>query len=394
MHILRRVADGATGVFMIVTKVRRPGAGRYNGGRAGMSRIAVGLLLLLTAAVSYAQSGFQPLAVVRLNRSETITVNQVKARATLAERQYGVTNLPLEQKKALLNNLISEKLIVQAAAKEGIAITDTQVDEAFLNTFSQQLGTRVSEAQLNQIMKDNYGQSLDDYILEQSGMSKADYKTYLKNQILIQRYVVEKRQNELQRVAATDEEIRNAYEMNKAQLVWNDMIKIFLVLYPKGDDPVAARAMATDLRNRYENDNAEADAIKNSPENGQTYQAGDLIVAKTAQNAQQLGWSVERLNELFSHDEGYLSEISETDTNFQFYAVQKKYAAKMLAISDIVEPDSTVTVYEYIRQNLTQQKQSQFLAQAAQEIADSLNTPENVEWKRTGDDLDNLLNNW
>lgn len=359
-----------------------------------MKRIAIGLSLFLILTSAFAQNGLQPLAVVKLNRSETITVNQVKTRAVLAERQYGLTSLPLEQRRALLENLISEKLIVQAATKEGLSVTDTQVDEAFLNTFSQQLGTRVSEAQLDKIMNDNFGMSLDEYIQEESGMSKSEYKTYLRNQILIQRYVFEQRQNELQSIAATDAEIRNAYEMNKAQFVWNDMVKVFIVLSPKNNDAMAARALVTDLRNRYSQDNSQAEVIKASADNGNTYQAGDLIIAKTAQYAQQLGWSVDKLNELFDKDEGFISEISETDNDFQFYSVLQKYAAKMLAISDIVQPETTITVYDYIRQNLTQQKQSQYFAQAAQEIAESLDTPENVERKRTGDALDSLLASW
>ena len=63
----------------------------------------------------------------------------------------------------------------------------------------------------------------------------------------------------------------------------------------------------------------------------------------------------------------------------------------MLAISDVVQPDTTVTVYNYILANLTQQKQMLFIQQAAQEIADSLNVPEYVEQKKTGAALDKLL---
>ena len=66
-------------------------------------------------------------------------------------------------------------------------------------------------------------------------------------------------------------------------------------------------------------------------------------------------------------------------------------AAKMLSISDVVQPETTITVYDYIRSNLGQQKQMQFIQAAAQEISNSLNTPENVERKKTGDALTKLL---
>ena len=127
-------------------------------------------------------------------------------------------------------------------------------------------------------------------------------------------------------------------------------------------------------------------------EKDNTYQGGDLIVSKTAQHAQQLGISYQELMELFGRDVGFISKLNETSDNFQFYAVRQKYAAKMLGLSDVVQPDTTITVYDYIKSNLTQQKQSQFLITAVQDITKSLDTPQNVDRKKTGDALNKLLN--
>lgn len=357
-----------------------------------MKKFSIGLLIFFAALGAFAQSDLQPLAVVKLNKSETITVKQLKTRANFIQKQYGMESLPIEQKQALLENLIAEKLITQAAAKEGLSVTDSQVDDAFLNTFSQQLGTRVSEAQLEDLIKKQTGKFLDDYIKEYSGMSKSEYKAYLKNQLIIQQYVFSKKQSEIQAVAATDEEIRNAYEMNKSTFVWNDMMKLFLVMVPKGSNDMAARALATDLRNKYKGDSKKLEEIKNSNENGTNYRAGDITVAKTAQQAQQLGWSIDKLNELFGKSAGYLSEVTETASDFQFYAVLKRYDAKMLSISDVVQPETTVTVYDYLKRNITSQKQSQYFTEAAQEISKSLDIPSNVDRKKTGDALKKLLN--
>ena len=356
-----------------------------------MKSVSLGVLLFLTAAISFAQSDLQPLAVVKLNKSETITVKQLKTRANFVQKQYGIDSLPMDQREALLESLISEKLISQAAVKENMSVTDSQVDDAFLNTFSQQLGTRVTEAQLEDLIKKQSGKTLDEYIKEYSGMSKSEYKAYLKSQLLVQQYVFAKRQNELRSVAATDEEIRNAYEMNKATFVWNDMMKLFLVMVPKGSNDMAARSSATDLRSQYLKDTKKATEIKNSSDNGKTYRAGDIIVAKTAQQAQQLGWSVDKMNELFEKEVGYTSDITETKNDFQFYSVLRRWDAKMLSISDIVQPETTVTVYDYLKNSITSQKQSQFFAKAAQELAKELDTSANVDRKKKGDALKKLL---
>ena len=98
------------------------------------------------------------------------------------------------------------------------------------------------------------------------------------------------------------------------------------------------------------------------------------------------------LLELFTRDIGYMSKLNETETDFQFYVVRQKYAAKMLSISDLVQPETTITVYDYIKQNLTNQMQSQALIAAVQDITKGLRTPSNFEYKQKEEKLKKLLN--
>ena len=358
-----------------------------------MKRFALGIALSLALVTSvFAQSGdMTPLAVVKLNKTETITLKQLKTRVGLLEKQVG-QKTTVEQRKQLLDSLIQEKLVLQAAAKQGLAITDSQVDQAFLSTFSQQLGQQVTEAQLSELIKAQTGKSLNDYLLATTGMGLKESKEYLKTQLIAQQYVYGMKQAEISKIAATDSEIRSQFDMNRSQFVWNDMVKLFLVVVPKGSNASTAQATAKDLRNQYVKDKSKENTIKASADNGKKYQAGNLLVQKTTAQAQALGWTYANIEELFGNSEGYVSEVTETQTDYQFYAVQKKYAAKMLGISDIVMPESNVTVYEYIKSILTSNKQQQYFAQAAQDIAKGLDTPANVERKKTGDALNALLN--
>jgi len=363
-----------------------------------MKRFVLGIAFSLAMAASvFAQSGdMTPLAVVKLNKTETITLKQLKTRSSFLEKQYQAAygtkqTLTVEQRQQLLDSLIQEKLVAQAAAKQGISVTDSQVDQAFLNTFSQQLGQQVTEAQLSDIIKQQTGKTLNQYIQESSGMSLKEYKDYLKSQLVAQQYIYTIKQAEIAKVAATDEEIRAQFDMSRSQFVWNDMVKLFLVVVPKGKNATAAQATAKDLRNQYVKDKTKENSIKASADNGKKYQAGNMLVQKTAAQAQVLGWTYANIEELFGKAEGFVSEVTETSTDYQFYVVQKKYGAKMLGISDIVMPESNVTVYEYIKNVLTQQKQQQYFAQAAQDVAKSLDTPANVDRKKTGEALNALL---
>ncbi len=365
-----------------------------------MKRVVIGIALMFGIALSaFAQNDLQPLAVVKVNKSETITLKQLKTRVAYTLRQYeayGITSLTVDQKEQLLETLIDEKLIVQAATRDGIAasVTDTMVDQAFLNQIAQSLGVQLTEAQLSDLIKQQTGKTLQEYILSNTGMTLAEFKANLKNQLIIQQYVLAKKQNEIQSVSATDAEIRAFYDMNKQTFVQSDMISLFIFGVPKGSDAVAARAAAVDYRNKYVANPSISTTWKASPDNGTKFYAEDQLIPKNTSAQQQLGWTTENFSKLFASSIGYVSDITETATNYQFYAVLNKYDAKMLSLSDVIQPNTTVTVYEYIRSGLTQNKISEYLGTAAQALADELNTSANVERKKTGDELKKLLEGW
>lgn len=358
-----------------------------------MKRFAICLsMLALFAFSAFAQADLTPLVVVKLNKSETITLKKLKNRVEAYAKQTGQASFTVEQKQEILNAMVDELLVVQAAQKEGITVTDTQVNQYFLSSLSQQVGHQVTEAEFAEIVKKNTGLELDAFMMQQTGMNVSDYKAYLKNQLLAQQYVFSKKQDEIRKVAPKDEEIRSFYEMNKASFVQSDMLKLFLVVSPKGKDAISAKAAVESVRNELNAKKTDCDGIKKDSKNGKSYQAGDLLISKTAQHAATLGISYNELIELFNRNAGYTSEINETENDYQFYVIRQKYAAKMLGLSDLVQPETTVTVYDYIKRNLTQQKQSQALVQAVNDITASFNTPENVDRKKSGDALKKLLN--
>ncbi|MBQ5537391.1 MAG: SurA N-terminal domain-containing protein [Treponema sp.] len=362
-----------------------------------MKRLALVAAIVSTmffsfASGAFAQADLQPLAVVKLNKSESITLKQLRTRVELYQKQNNNQAFSVEQKKQILESMIDEKLIIQSAQKSGLSLTETQVNKVFLQQLSMQVGRQVSEAEFAEIIKSQTNLSLDDFMKKTVGMSVAEYKTHLKNQIIIRQYVESMYKDEIGGATATDAEIRNFYDLNKASFVQNDMAKIFLVVVPKGNDVEAARSKANKMLNDLKDKKLSYESIKANATADKTYQGGDLLIQKSVQHAQQLGMSVADLNELFGKSVGFISNLTETKNDFQFYAVRQKYPAKMLSISDVVQPDTTITVYEYIKQNLSSQKQGEAFLAALNKFAKSLDTPENVDRKKTGDALDKLLN--
>lgn len=357
-----------------------------------MKKIILSILLFTAAfGMAFAQSDIQVLSVIKYNKSESITVKQLKSRCETYQKQMG-KKLTVDERKLVLKSLVEEKLILQAAQKAGITIPDSTADQYFEQMMSQQIGVNVSEKELNDLLVKQQGQTLDQLLIQQVGMNTAEYKAYLKNQLIAQQYILSINQAELQKVAPTDEEIRLFYESNKSSFVWNDMMKMFLVLVPKGDNIDDARLKINDLRNKFVSKKITIDQMTvQSKIEGSGYQAGELLLPKTEASAAGIGMPYSNLLLVFSQDEGFISDLQETSEDFRFISVSKKYNAKLLAISDVVQPETTITVYDYIRSNLTQQKQMVYIQQAAQNLANELNKPEYVEEKKTGAALDKLL---
>ena len=349
-------------------------------------------MLFVSTGMMFAQSDLQVLTVVKYNKPESITVKQVKTRCDTYEKQLG-QKLTLEQKKQVLSALVDEKLVLQAAAKAGITIPDSTVDQYFMQAMSQSIGAVVTEKELNDLLKKEKNTTLDAELLAQTGMNVADYKAYLKNQLIAQQYVIQMKQNEIQAVSPTDAEIRGFYEGNKASFVWSDMVKLFVVGVPKGTNADAAKNKINELRNKYvDKKMTKEQLITQSQLNSSEFYANELILPKTEAGAASIGLTYTSLLYIYEMNVGYVSDVSETDEAFLFLALTDKYAARLLGLSDIVTPDSTVTVYEYIKQNLAQTKAQAYIQQAAQTVADELRKPEYIEEKKTGAALDKLLN--
>ena len=356
-----------------------------------MKKILLAATFLLSFVFgAFAQSDLQPLAVVKLNKSETITLKQLKTRIGMGQKMGDIpATLSIDDKKQILEALIDQRLVVQAAQKAGISITDSQVNQAFLQNISQMIGRQVTEAEFASYIKETTGLSLDDFMKQQVGLSLSEYKAFFKEQIMTQQYILQQKQSEIAKAVPKDEDIRKFYDLNKASFVQNDLVKVFMVRVPKNNNADGAKAKGEALLKGITNKSLSYDKVKE--DSGNDYQVVDLLIQKTTQNAQELGIKYDDLIELFGRDVGYISKLNETDEDFQFYAVRKKYAAKMLDIGDLVQPETTVTVYVYIKQYLSNQMQSQAYIKAANDLIKALNTPTNVERKKTGKDLDKLL---
>lgn len=349
-------------------------------------------LCILMSGLVFAQSDIQVIANVKLQKSEPITLKQLKSRVEAYQKELGRA-MTIDERKKVLDTLINERLVVQAAEKEGIKVVDSEVTQNFNQMISQQVGKSVTEAEFGQLIKQQTGLGIDEFMKSQNGMTLAEYKTFLKSQLIAQRFVMTKKQSDIQNIPGpSDAEIRSYYELNQQNFVQTDMVKLFLVVVPKGDSAPTADTKLRELQKQLREKPASAPEIKiRSQAANSGFQAGDLYINKNQTASKQLGISMDSLLKIFKMSINEVSDVTETTEDFQCFIVQEKYPAKILSISDVVKPGTTVTVYEYIKNNMIAQSQNSAVNDALVQLINDLRKPENFQILKSGSDLDKLL---
>lgn len=355
-------------------------------------------LTFLTLIVGFAaaQSELQPLATVKLQKSEPITFKQLKVRVEAYQKEIGRL-MTVDERKKVLDTLINERLVVQAADRDGIKVTDSEVNQNFLQMISQQVGKQVTELEFTQIVKEQTGMSIDDFMKAQNGMTLSEYKAFLKSQLLAQRYVMIKKQNDIKNITGpSDSDIRSYYELSKKNFVQDDMIRLFLIVAPKGstnDSSTTSKLKVQEFREMLRSKSSSYTEIKAKSEvQDSGFKCFDLYLNKNTSAANQLGISMEALLNIFQMDVNEVSDISETDNDWQTFIVLSKYPAKILSLSDVIKPGTTVTIYEYIKNSMLSQTQSKAVSDALQQLISELRKPENFQILKNDADLTKALN--
>ena len=337
------------------------------------------IFVILAGTTAFAQSDLQPVAIVRLTKSEPITVKQLKTELekvawqnlvpnlrrapTAAEISRAAQSLNLEQRKQVLDLMVNEKLALQAAERDRISITDNELNQQF-----QQLKTQMAQNIGRQPTEDEFAQA----IKAETGQDYPAFRDQMRRQAIVQKYLMSKKQDQLQNIREpTDAEIINFYSLSKAQFVRPDTVRFSMIQVPYGSD-AAAKTRAKDMADRLNREIAsnpakfdEAVIKGQSPNAG--YMAGDGGYLPRNMEAQQVA-GAEFVATAFAMKQGEVSKVIEGVPGYQIIKITETYSMTSLELDDIVQPGSRVTVRQYIGQNLYQQKQQEALAKATQEL--------------------------
>jgi parvulin-like peptidyl-prolyl isomerase len=338
-------------------------------------------LTALTAISSFSQSDLQTIAIVNLIRTEPITVKQLRSEVEIMEKAAKVQLNP-EQRKQVLDGMINERLVVQAAERDKIVVSDNEVNQQLQQLramLAQNIGRQPTDAEFTQAIRNEFG------------MEPQAYRDQTKRQLIVQKYLMAKKGDLLNSVKApTEQEIQSEYIVRRSELLRPEIVRLSVIQVPYGSDAAArskARELANNLLKEISSNPSKFDEVSmrsGSPNSG--FKAGDAgYLPRNQQARTRVGDKF--MDIAFSLKQGQVSSLIEGTDGFQIIKVTENHSEKILDLYDFVEPGSRVTVKDFIGQGLLNQRQQAVFAQASQEIVNEL---------RAGRDfkIQNNLLNW
>jgi len=333
-----------------------------------MKRIAFFTFFSIFSAIwCFAQQlDLQPAAIVNLTKTEQISVKQFRTEVETVEKASG-RKLNQNEQKEVLDSMINERLAIQAAERDKITVAESEVN--------QQINMLKSQ------MVQAYGRQPTDpefaaAIKEQTGFDMPTFREKLRRQLVIQKYLMSKKQSTIESIKApTEAEIVSTYNLTKAQFVRPDTVRFSMIQVDYGPNAASkaqAKTLADSLTREIGSSPSKFDEVAlrgKAPNSG--YQAGDAgYLPRNMEAAQVVGQDF--ITTAFNLKQGEVSKLMEGVRGYQIIKVTETYAMKNLELDDIFQLGRGDTVRSYIGNTLLQERQAQLISKASQELINDL----------------------
>ncbi len=324
------------------------------------------LVFFFVSPSLFAQADLQPAAIVKLAKTEPITIREYKEELTKMEGQ-AKRPLTTDEKRQVLDLMIDERLVLQAAERDRISVSDAetkqQIDQVRL-MMSQQLGRELTQTEFESALK------------KEAGMDFATYKKGVEKQLIAQKFLMAKKRSDFEAMKPpTEEEIQAAYDLNQTKLVRPQTVKASMILV-QPDGTAGGEKKAKDLANRLHKEIGssatkfdEVALRARTPNSG--FQADMGAVVPKVPEVQQL-FGTTFLSTIFNLRLDEISDVIETPRGYVIVKPIEMYAQKLLGLDDPYQAGTRATVREYLGNQLLQQKQAQVLEKATKDLVAEL----------------------
>lgn len=332
-----------------------------------MKRLLICIIVALYAgSAASAQILDQPAATINYTESEMITAKQLDSAVSQLKQQYSMLGQPVPSRGEILEELVISKLILQAAKKENIAVSDSEIKSAIRAQLGPE-GVNITDEQLQMLVR------------QQTGLSWSDYLKQGKEQLMVQNYIKLKKQSLFNNIdPPSDEEIRDIYEENQHLFINPEMVRFSQIFRDtrnlNREEKQKARELMEEIYRDLRNGRASFDdlVLKYSDDTQSRYKGGDVgyLARNDANSKQLLGTTF--FQTVFDTPEGQTSSIVESNIGYHIIKVTEKLPARLLGLRDKVTPASKETVRDRIISLKTMEKQQKLFQQAVGEIVRDL----------------------
>lgn len=324
-------------------------------------------ILFLVAAGASAQILDRPVAVVRLTETVNIGRRELDAQLVVFEQQLG-RQLQEAEKRQILDALVNDALLLQAASRAGIRVTQEEIQN-YLNVqrqqWSQAIGTVLTEEQFRAQVERQTGDSWSAFVAD------------VTDELIKLKYV---RQQKADLFAAqggvTEAEVRAFYDEQATSFTNPAMISfrhVYTDLRGKSDaERQEARARLEDLRRQIRNGSLTFEQLEREALDDASISADNFgyLLRNDARSQQLLGRAF--IDTVFGLEEGDVGGVFESNVALHIVLVTDKRGPRILELGDPILPGQDVTVRQQIRTLLASQKEQQALARAVEEVVDGL----------------------
>jgi foldase protein PrsA len=279
------------------------------------------LAIALVAGLALALTGCSDENVAAKVNGEVITVDELNQQVAQLKKQYptmfegadGEGRL-IDFKQRLLDNLIDQELVRQAAEDQGIKVTDADVDK-----------------QIKQLKGGFENDKAFTEALTSAGMTEDSLKTQIREQLLTQKLIESLDSG----AAVNDEDIKKYYETNKAQFYQKEAKRASHILF-KPEDKAKAEQVLKELNN---GGDFKQLAKKYS------------VDTATAANGGDLGWPTTAYVEEFQKaldklDVGETSKLVKTPYGWHIIRVEEERKASQQKLDDVKDQIKQILVQQ------------------------------------------------
>lgn len=330
-------------------------------------KLAAPLLLFLVAATASAQVLDQPVAIVRLTETVNIGLREIEGQLTVFEQQLG-RELQAAEKQQILDALINDELLLQAAGRASVRVTQEEIQN-YLSVqrqqWSQALGEMLTEEQFRRQVE------------QQTGESWSQFVSDVTDELIKLKYVREQKADVFQSLGGvTEAEVRDFYDEQETSFTNPAMVSfrhVYADLRGKSDEErTRARELLERYRQQIRNGSLTFEELERRALDDASISADNFgyLMRNDARSQQLLGRAF--IQTMFGLDEGDVGGVYESNVALHIVFVTDKRSARILGLDDPILPGQNVTVRQQIRSQLAAQKEQQALARAVEGVVADL----------------------